>query len=66
MKCKICNQENSAIFSSQILNKYSIEYFYCDNCNFLQTEEPYWLDEAYANSINQSDVGYMNRNITIS
>ncbi|HHH52030.1 MAG TPA: class I SAM-dependent methyltransferase [Bacteroidetes bacterium] len=66
MKCKICTQHNTAIFTSKILYKYEIEYFYCNHCGFLQTEEPYWLNEAYSDSINNSDVGYMERNKTIS
>jgi len=63
MKCKICSQDNKKIFNSKILSKYDIEYFHCENCGFLQTEEPYWLEEAYAESINVSDTGYMVRNL---
>ncbi|NOQ29771.1 MAG: methyltransferase domain-containing protein [Helicobacteraceae bacterium] len=66
MQCKICKQNNSTIFSDTILNKYKIEYFHCSKCGFLQTEEPYWLDEAYEESINISDTGYMQRNIYLS
>ncbi len=66
MKCKICIQENDEIFSAKILNKYDITYFHCSNCGFLQTEEPYWYDEAYVKSINISDTGYMQRNIFLS
>lgn len=66
MKCKICNQENKSIFNGIILNKYNIEYFHCDNCGFLQTEEPYWLKEAYNESINVSDTGIMSRNLSLS
>ena len=66
MTCKICNQKNSIIFTSKILNKYNIKYYYCSNCGFLQTEDPYWLDEAYSKSINVSDTGYMQRNINLS
>jgi len=32
----------------------------------MQTEEPYWLDEAYKESINASDTGYMQRNLNLS
>lgn len=39
-----------------------MEYFHCTHCGFLQTEEPYWLDEAYKSPINISDTGYMLRN----
>lgn len=50
---------------ARIMNKYDISYFYCENCGFLQTEEPYWLDEAYSESINVSDTGYIRRNINL-
>ncbi len=66
MKCKICLTENKVIFSSKILYKYDIEYFHCKNCGFLQTEEPYWLDEAYEESINVSDTGILARNLYLS
>ncbi len=66
MKCKICNQSNSSIFTAKILNKYIIEYYYCDCCGFLQTEDPFWLEEAYINPITISDTGYMQRNIRLS
>ncbi len=66
MACKICNSETKHIFSGHILDKYNIKYHYCENCGFLQTEEPYWLDESYAESINVSDTGYIQRNINLS
>ncbi len=66
MICKICNQKAKQIFTAHVLNKYDISYFYCEHCGFLQTEEPYWLDEAYKDSINISDTGYIQRNILLS
>lgn len=63
MRCKICNQESSVFFTEKVLAKYDVDYFYCKNCGFLQTEEPYWLEEAYGDSINVSDTGYMARNL---
>ncbi len=63
MKCKICNTENQSCFSSILLKKHEVKYYQCNRCEFLQTEEPYWLDEAYSESINISDTGYMVRNI---
>jgi len=66
MECKICNQENEPIFDARILGKYDVKYYSCKNCGFLQTEEPYWLDEAYDESINVSDTGYMQRNLNFS
>lgn len=62
--CKICNSNSTKIFSGKILNKYNIDYFQCDNCRFIQTEEPYWLDEAYnSGAISALDVGIMSRNL---
>ncbi|MBI3583571.1 MAG: class I SAM-dependent methyltransferase [Nitrospinae bacterium] len=66
MICKVCNATSQKIFSSRILNKYDIEYFYCKECGFLQTEEPYWLSESYQSSINMSDTGIIERNIYFS
>lgn len=63
MKCKICNTENKSCFSEKILGKYQIDYYQCSNCRFVQTEEPFWLEEAYLESINLSDTGYMVRNL---
>jgi hypothetical protein len=66
MTCIICNTNNDFIFKESILNKYDIKYYHCQNCGFLQTEEPYWLEESYAESINISDTGYMQRNVNLS
>lgn len=64
--CKICGEEIKEAGQHEILNKYRIKYFYCDHCGFMQTEEPYWLNEAYANPINKTDTGYVTRNIFLS
>ena len=66
MKCKICNYETKNIFSAKILNKYDVKYYYCNNCGFLQTEEPHWLKEAYSTPISIIDTGIMARNIGMS
>ena len=63
MKCKICSNESKEIFSARILNKYNVKYYLCPNCNFLQTEEPYWLDEAYKSAIGIADTGILKRNL---
>ena len=63
MNCKICNHKAKNIFTAKILNKYYAKYYYCNHCGFLQTEEPYWLKEAYNNFISIIDTGIMSRNI---
>jgi hypothetical protein len=62
MQCKICGTESKKIFNTQIRNKHSVDYFECPNCLFIQTETPYWLDEAYASEINETDTGLLARN----
>lgn len=66
MACRICKSENKKIFTAKVLNKYEVDYFYCSECGFISTEEPYWLKEAYADSINKEDTGYVSRNIILA
>jgi Methyltransferase domain len=60
--CKICNEIAKKVFNAQILNKYNIDYFQCEKCDFVQTEKAYWLKEAYQNPMNYTDTGIMLRN----
>lgn len=62
MNCKICNSITNELFSALVLKKYTIKYYQCRSCNFIQTEEVYWLEEAYTNAINDSDTGILTRN----
>ena len=66
MKCKICGSLSSPFDKGRILGKYTIRYFYCDICGFIQTESPFWLAEAYSTAITDTDVGLVNRNLIYS
>jgi len=66
MNCKICSNKTESIFRGKILKKYGIQYFYCEVCGFLQTEEPFWLNESYANTITNSDIGLISRNLRLA
>ena len=66
MKCKICEAESFYLASAKVLNKYDVSYFQCTNCRFVQTEDPYWLEEAYASPIAYSDAGLVFRNYMLS
>lgn len=66
MRCNICDQAVRQIFIHAILGKYECAYFYCDACGFLQTEKPYWLDEAYSSAIADADTGLVQRNVYLS
>ena len=63
MKCKICGSSASLSFSKQLLKKYLVNYFKCNNCGFIQTEDPYWLEEAYTSAITSLDIGLLYRNL---
>jgi hypothetical protein len=50
------------IFAATIMRKYSVQYFHCVHCGFMQTEDPYWLSEAYQDPIDLTDTGILGRN----
>ncbi len=60
--CKICNTNSNFIFNKTLLGKYKINYYKCDVCKFIQTESPYWLQEAYNSAITTLDIGLPYRN----
>ena len=66
MKCKICEADSHHFARGTVLGKYDVNYFQCSHCGFVQTEEPYWLDEAYSQPIASSDVGLAYRNLSFS
>ncbi len=62
MNCKICSTKSAQFTEKKVLGKYDVKYFQCPTCQFIQTEEPYWLTEAYANAITNLDIGLAYRN----
>ena len=63
MKCQVCKNECEEIFEGIILGKYKVKYYFCKNCEHLQTESPYWLEEAYKEPIAAEDTGIIQRNL---
>lgn len=59
--CRCCGSEIFEIFKGEIFDK-TITYFECKVCDYVQTECPYWLEQAYQNPINKSDTGILARN----
>ncbi len=66
LKCKICGGKTECFDHATVLGKYSVHYCACQYCGFVQTEEPYWLKEAYSSAITDSDIGLVARNIHLS
>jgi len=47
-----------------VLGNYNVGYFQCGSCRCLQTERPYWLEEAYsAGNLADTDTGSVMRNL---
>jgi hypothetical protein len=63
MQCRICASTADPFGQAVILAKFKVQYFRCPVCCFVQTEEPFWLNEAYSVAIASLDVGIMNRNL---
>jgi hypothetical protein len=61
--CWICDSRAGFIFQKRVLHRYDVRYYKCTTCGFLQTETPYWLDDAYREPINAYDVGAVERNL---
>lgn len=61
LACRCCNAPSAAVFSGMLLGR-RVAYFECSVCGYVQSEEPYWLDEAYKEAINVSDTGIVARN----
>ena len=62
MNCKICDTPSAEFTVKKVLNKHEVKYYQCPNCQFIQTGEPFWLNEAYDNAITKLDIGLVYRN----
>src|SRR5580698_2965112 len=62
-RCKVCGEFSELFDEAQVLRKYRVKYFRCAGCGFIQTEDPYWLEEAYSSAIARQDVGILERNL---
>ena len=61
--CRACGaRETKFAFVGEVLSR-RVDYYECAACGYFQTEHPYWLEEAYAKAINDSDTGIMARNL---
>ncbi|PJJ80137.1 class I SAM-dependent methyltransferase [Mucilaginibacter auburnensis] len=62
MQSKITGGETELMFTARVLNKYDVKFYRCKDTGFIQTEEPYWLADAYSSAITKLDVGMGYRN----
>ena len=62
--CRLCDGITHSVFQASLLQKYEINYLECTDCHSLQTETPFWLDEAYAHNLGDMDCGAAQRNLS--
>ena len=61
MPCKICGEATSSVLQGRLLGKYDVEYHSCGGCGLVQTDAPFWLEEAYSRAIASVDLGPISR-----
>ena len=61
MNCKICGRPAEPLFTARVLDRHDVTYFRCGRCGFIQTEEPFWLAEAYTDAVSVYDVWAVSR-----
>lgn len=65
-RCSICDNVMEKVFSAEVLRRHNVTYYRCDGCGLLQSQDPYWLDEAYLDPITPADTGLVQRNVAIA
>jgi hypothetical protein len=62
--CPVCNDtRREPSLRLRLLQRHTVGFSLCRTCGLLQTEAPYWLEEAYAAPIADTDTGIMQRNL---
>lgn len=63
MPCRICTADATPFARATVLGRHEVQYFRCPACGYIQTEKPFWLQEAYTRAITDSDCGLLDRNL---
>jgi 2-polyprenyl-3-methyl-5-hydroxy-6-metoxy-1,4-benzoquinol methylase len=61
--CKICKSPTLIHGNTIVRKKHETTFFRCSDCGFVFVDEAPWLAEAYADPINLTDTGYVQRNL---
>ncbi|HEY0108934.1 MAG TPA: class I SAM-dependent methyltransferase [Fibrella sp.] len=65
MICRVCHSEAKPLFTTRVLDKYDAAYYECPVCQFVQTEDPFWLPEAYSSAFTTTDTGTLQRSMIL-
>ncbi len=63
LSCRLCGGDAPPAFRKLVLRRHDVSFHRCGTCGSVQTEQPYWLDEAYAIPGVHVDVGIASRTI---
>jgi Methyltransferase domain len=63
--CRLCGARADFWNRKRLLNRYDVRYYLCSGCGSLETEKPYWLEDAYDVSGVGDDVGAAQRTIDL-
>lgn len=64
--CRLCGGPSRFKWSALVMGKHKVGYYECQNCESLQTDDPYWLEEAYAARGAGFDTGAVQRSIGLA
>ncbi len=62
---RVTGGATSYLFTARLLGRHHVRYYRCRDTGFIQTEAPYWLEEAYASAISSLDTGCVARNLVL-
>lgn len=64
MTCRLCGGNAVPVFRLRVLESHDVQYLKCESCESLQTERPYWMQEAYTTNLSLLDTGAGQRNLS--
>jgi Methyltransferase domain len=59
--CRLCESPTAFAFKKEMIGKYTVSFYRCEHCGSQQTENPYWLSEAYSDHVTSIDPGAAQR-----
>ena len=60
-RCRICSSATRPLGRQLVLGRHDVGYHQCTACGFAQTDDPWWLGEAYCDAITATDLGLLAR-----
>lgn len=59
--CRFCGADARLLGVQRVLRRYDVGYYRCPGCDLIQTQWPFWLDEAYGTALSAFDTGAVAR-----